>query len=65
MAKELILRKEKVEPSTGLKPMFIDAELHSQLKSLKEETGISMTALVSKFIRYGLENAVIKEEDDE
>lgn len=63
--KELILRKEKAGSGNGTKPVFIDAELHKQIKALKEETDIPMTRIIDSFLRYGLTNVVIKEEGEE
>lgn len=63
--KELILRKEKIVSSNGTKPVFIDAELHKQIKALKEETDIPMTRIIDSFLRYGINNVVIKEDEEE
>lgn len=62
--KELILRKEASNSDNGTKPIFIDADAHKQVKQLKDETGIPMTKIINAFIRYGIENVIVKEEDD-
>ena len=59
---ELILRKETASIGNDRKQIFIDAGLHKQIKQLKDETGVSMTRIVDSFLRYGIENVVIKED---
>lgn len=61
---KLILRKETTISENVKKPIFIKADVHKQLTKLKNETGISMTEIVDAFLRYGISNAVIKDEDE-
>ena len=60
----LILRKKTVSIGNDRKQIFIDTDLHKQIKQLKDETGVSMTEIVDAFLRYGIDNVVIKEEDE-
>lgn len=56
----LVLTKEK--ESKAIKPVFIDNELLDKVRDLKNETGISISKIVEKFVRYGIENVEIEEE---
>ena len=60
----LILRKKTASIGNDRKQIFIDADLHKQIKKIKDETGVSMTEIVNAFLRYGIENVVIKEEGE-
>ena len=60
----LILRKKTASIDNDRKQIFIDTDLHKQIKQLKDQTGVSMTEIVNAFLRYGIENVVIKEEDE-
>lgn len=60
----LILRKKTVSIGNDRKQIFINADLHKQLTKLKDETGVSMTEIADAFLRYGIDNVVIKEEDE-
>ena len=55
----LVLTKEKEAKVT--KPVFIDDELLDKIRDLKNETGISISKIVEKFVSYGLENVEIEE----
>ncbi|WP_251948925.1 hypothetical protein [Levilactobacillus brevis] len=59
--KELILTKASNSAVSGTKPVFIDIELHKQIKELKEETGLPITTIVNTFLRYGIDNVEIKD----
>ncbi|MUV40607.1 hypothetical protein [Levilactobacillus brevis] len=59
--KELILTKTSNSAVNGTKPVFIDIELHKQIKELKEETGLPITTIVNTFLRYGIDNVEIKD----
>ena len=59
----LILRKKTVSIGNDRKQIFINADLHKQLTKLKDETGVSMTEIADAFLRYGIDNVVIKEEE--
>lgn len=59
--KELILTKTSNSVVNGTKPVFIDIELHKQIKELKEETGLPITTIVNTFLRYGIDNVEIKD----
>lgn len=61
MDKKLVLKAEKESKATM--PVFIDIDQHQKLLALKSETGIPLRRLVEKFIRFGLENVVIENED--
>ncbi|MDN5954539.1 MAG: hypothetical protein L0H99_11630 [Loigolactobacillus coryniformis] len=57
---KLVLTKQT--ESKAVKPVFIDAELHKQILDLKNETGISIGRIAEKFIRYGIQNVEIEDE---
>ena len=61
---KLILKREKTINKNSRKPIFIKADVHKQLTKLKDETGISMIEIVDAFLRYDIDNVVIKEEDE-
>jgi len=61
---KLVLTKAPTNAENGTKPVFIDTELHKKIKELKEETGLSIVAIVDAFLRYGIENVEIKDGDD-
>ena len=66
MAKpRLVLKKNPAKPRVS-KLISIDADLHEQLLDIKRETGLTVTAIVNKFIAYGVKNVEIEElHDDE
>lgn len=54
MAKpRLVLKKNPAKPRVS-KLISIDADLHEQLLDIKRETGLTVTAIVNKFIAYGV-----------
>ena len=61
---KLILRKETTISENVKKPIFIKADVHKQIKKLSGETNVPMTEIVDAFLRYGISNAVIKDEDE-
>ena len=60
---KLILRKETAISDNVKKPIFIKADVHKQIKKLSGEAGVSMTEIVDAFLRYCIDNVVIKEEE--
>lgn len=60
---KLILRKQTDSDDNGKKSIFIDADVHKQIKKIKDETGITMNEIVDALLRYGINNVIIKEED--
>lgn len=60
---KLILVKQS--ESRVVKPVFIDAELHKQLLDLKNETGVSLGQIAEKFIKYGINNVEITEDENQ
>ncbi|MFL2028123.1 hypothetical protein [Loigolactobacillus zhaoyuanensis] len=56
----LVLTKQP--ESRTVKPVFIDANLHRQLLDLKNETSIPIGRIVEKFVRYGIQNVEIEDE---
>lgn len=61
MTEKLVLKAEKTDKTTL--PVFIGVDLLDQLKEIKAETNLPIRKIVEKFIRYGLENVVIEDED--
>lgn len=61
--KKLVLKAEKDEKKTM--PVFIGIELLNQLKEIKAETNIPIRRIVEKCIRFGLDNLVIEEEEED
>lgn len=61
---KLILRKQIDSDDNVKKSIFIDADVHKQIKKIKDETGVPMNEIVDVFLRYGIDNVVIKEEDE-
>lgn len=61
MVEKIILHREPENKAS--QPVFIDIDLHAQLLGLKKETGIPIKRLVEKFVRHGIQNVVIKEEE--
>lgn len=61
MTEKLVLKSEKTDKTTL--PVFIGVDLLDQLKEIKAETNLPIRKIVEKFIRYGLENVVIEDED--
>lgn len=61
---KLILKKETAISDDVKKPIFIKADVHKQIKKLSGETNVPMTEIVDAFLRYGISNAVIKEEGE-
>ena len=59
---KLILRKQTDSDDNGKKSIFIDADVHKQIKKIKDETGVPMNEIVDVFLRYGINNVVIKDE---
>lgn len=59
---KLILKKETTTSENVKKPIFIKNDVHKQIKKLSGEAGIPMTEIVDAFLRYGINNVVIKEE---
>ncbi|WP_180383590.1 hypothetical protein [Lentilactobacillus parabuchneri] len=39
----------------------INTDLYNQLMDIKHETGLTVTAVVNKFIAYGVKNVEIKD----
>ena len=60
----LILRKKTVSIGNDRKQIFINADLHKQIKKIKDETGVSMNEIVDVFLRYGIDNVIIKDEEE-
>lgn len=52
---------QKRHESKGYKPCYIDAELHSKIKDLSNETHVPLAQIIDKFIRYGLKYVEIVE----
>lgn len=61
MTEKLVLKAEKTDKTTL--PVFIGVDLLDQLKEIKAEINLPIRKIVEKFIRYGLENVVIEDED--
>lgn len=61
---KLILRKQTDSDDNGKKSIFIDADVHKQIKKIKDETGVPMNEIIGVFLRYGIDNVVIKEEGE-
>lgn len=61
---KLILRKQTDSDDNGKKSIFIDADVHKQIKKIKDETGVQMNEIVDVFLRYGINNVVIKDEEE-
>lgn len=61
---KLILKKETAISDNVKKPIFIKADVHKQIKKISEETGVPMIEIVDAFLRYGISNVIIKDEDD-
>jgi len=59
---KLILRKQTDSDDNVKKSIFIDADVHKQIKKIKDETGVPMNEIVDAFLRYGINNVVIKDE---
>ena len=57
---KLILHKETAVKESVRKPIFIKPDVHKKVKKLSEDTGVPMTEIVDSFLRYGIENVVIK-----
>lgn len=53
----------KQTESKNVKPVFIDSEIHKQLLNLKNETGVPLGRIVEKFVKYGIANVEIEEDD--
>lgn len=63
MAKpRLVLHKKPKEPTVS-KLISIDASLHEQLLDIKRETGLTVTAIVNRFIAYGVQNVEIEDSE--
>ena len=60
---KLILKKETTTSENVKKPIFIKTDVHKQIKKLSGEVGIPMIEIVDAFLRYGINNVVIKEEE--
>lgn len=56
---------EKRRTSTGYKPCYIDADVHSKIKDLSEETNVPISRIIDKFIRYGLKYVEIVNPSDD
>lgn len=61
MAKPRLVLEKKQKHTTTSKLISIDTELHDQLVDIKRETGLSVTAIVNKFIAYGVKNVEIED----
>ena len=61
---KLILRKQTDGDDNVKKSIFIDADVHKQIKKIKDETGVPMNEIVDVFLRYGINNVIIKDEDE-
>lgn len=65
MAKPRLVLKKNPAKSRVSKLISIDADLHEQLLDIKRETGLTVTAIVNKFIAYGVKNVEIEEPHDD
>ena len=61
---KLILRKQTDSDDNVKKSIFIDADVHKQIKKIKDETGVPMNEIVDVFLRYGINNVIIKDEEE-
>lgn len=61
---KLILRKQTDSDDNVKKSIFIDADVHKQIKKIKDETGVPMNEIVDVFLRYGIDNVIIKDEEE-
>lgn len=48
--------------SDGYKPCVIDCATHEKLAQLKEDTGVSITRLITQMVDFCLERLEIKED---
>ena len=62
--KDKVKIKIKKEKKAKL-PVFIDVKLHEVLDEIKQETGRSKQSLVEEFIKFGMVNMEIVEDDEE
>lgn len=61
MAKpRLVLEKKTPEPRVS-RLISINTDLYNQLMDIKHETGLTVTAVVNKFIAYGVKNVEIED----
>lgn len=56
---------EKQHQSRGIKPCFIDAELHQRIKDLSNETNVPMARIIDKFLWYGFKHVEIVDPESE
>ena len=61
---KLILRKQTDDDDNVKKSIFIDADVHKQIKKIKDETGVPMNEIVDVFLRYGINNVIIKDDEE-
>ena len=61
---KLILKKETTISDNVKKPIFIKSDVHKQIKKLSGETDVPMIEIVDAFLRYGINNVVIKDEGE-
>lgn len=55
MEEPKIIIEKQPKNETGVKPVFIHASVHQQLKDISNESGISMGKLVERFVNHGLQ----------
>lgn len=57
---ELVINKEENDKG-GLKPIFLHEKYHQMLADMKNETGVSMTKLMERYIAFGIDHTTIKD----
>jgi methyltransferase-like protein len=57
----VIEKKQTLRESRVSRLISIDAQNYQYLMDIKAETGQTVTAIINKFIEYGIENAEIED----
>ncbi|KRK39982.1 hypothetical protein [Loigolactobacillus bifermentans] len=66
MAKpRLVIEKQQPREARVSRLISIDAQNYQYLMDIKAETGQTVTAIINKFIEYGIENAEIEDHGKE
>lgn len=50
---KIIIEKEHATKD-GLKPIFLPADVHGMVKEVSQESGVSMSRIVTRLIKHGL-----------
>lgn len=59
---KLVLIAEKRRVGTpGVKSTFIDADIHSMLMQIKEDTGIPITRLLREMVLFSVDHMIIEQ----